>query len=114
MKIYRPEMISKQLMRVINSVLIESTDVFDLHNFRYGTKLSACDINIIKINTHNGIRSSTVFYHINSNNTNDKNFIIFNKHRFLLNIKKRLKSRFCPHIIFKYDSNFVNNCLNYY
>lgn len=107
-------MISKQLMRIINNVLLESMDVFDMHNFKYGTKLLACDINIVKIKTHSGIRSSTVFYHINSNNENDKNFIIFNKHRFLSQVKKKLKTKFCPYIIFKYDDHFVNNCLNYY
>ncbi|BCL65862.1 hypothetical protein IOLA_230 [uncultured bacterium] len=114
MKMHRPEMISKQLMRVINTVLIESTDIFDMHNFKYGTKLSSGDVNIIKINTHNGIRSSTVFYHINSIDSNDKNFILFNKHRFINHIKKKLKTKFCPYIVFKYDSHFVNNCLNLY
>lgn len=114
MKIYRPEMISKHLMRVINIVLTESTDIFDLHNFRYGTKLSSCDVNIIKVSTHNGIRSSTVFYHINSSNEDDKKFILFNKHKFISKIKRKLKTKFCPQIIFKYDAHFVNNCLSSY
>ena len=111
MKDFRSEMISSNIKKVIHNVLINRIDIFDVHNHYHATKLTYENINIVKVITRSSIRSTTVYYYIDSFNPYDKTFIIFNKHKILKDIKKSLKVKYCPHIKFKFDSNYYDNLI---
>jgi ribosome-binding factor A len=109
-KAYREQSISKQMMRIVQTTLLECVSIFDMHNFKYNSQLVPEDVNIVKILVKKGLRSATIYYFIDSISQDDKNFIIFNKHLFFKKIKKQIKMRICPNIVFKYDKSYIDNC----
>lgn len=101
-------MLTKHFVRKMQMIIELRTDLIERHNIKYNINLKGYKINIIKGMSNISLRSITLYYVIRGN-SEEQLFIIENKRDLLFSLKKIIKMRKFPLLIFRYDKEYDKN-----